>query len=159
MKKATTTILITSALAASLAAAVPVFAHEPGMRDGCGGHAYPMTFRGHGDLDSRIEHMTQRLNLSPEQRTAMRAIVDKERPQLRVLRDQLLDNRKQLRTLMVQDNADEAKVRTLADGQGKTMADLIVLRTRMKSEMARILTDQQRQQLHQHYGRKGPDNS
>jgi len=159
MKKATTTILITSALAASLAAAVPVFARGPDMPDHCAGRAQSMAFGRHGDPEARIERMAQRLNLSTEQRDAMRAIVDKARPQMRALRDRLTDNRTQLRTLTLQGNADEARVRTLADAQGKAMADLIVLRTQMRSEMDKVLTEPQRQQLRQRFGQRGPDNS
>jgi len=84
----------------------------------------------------------------------MRAILDQARPQMRALHDQLLDNRKQLPALM-QGTLDERQLRTLADARGKTIADLIVLRTNVHLKIGKVLTEQQREQLHQLRGGRG----
>jgi Spy/CpxP family protein refolding chaperone len=119
-----------------------------------GAHGYArggaMGFHGrgsYGDIDGRVERLADRLDLSKEQRNAMRAIVDKARPQMRDLRDRLVDNRKQLRALEREAKPDEARVTQLADAQGRAIAELIVLRTKIIGEMRGVLTDEQRSRL------------
>lgn len=110
---------------------------------GCSGGAHGQGWGdGHG-----IERMAQWLDLSAEQRTSVRAIEDKYRTQLRSLRDRMTDSRKALREATAQSEPDDTKVRMLADAQGKAMADMIVLRTRMLVEMQLVLTDAQRAKL------------
>ena len=70
----------------------------------------------------------------------MRAIVDKSRPQKRALRDTLGENRKQLRALMQQGTPSDGEVREIADAQGRTIADMIVLRTKIQADINAVLT-------------------
>lgn len=110
---------------------------------GCSGGAH-----GHGWGDGHgIEHMAHWLDLSADQRTSVRAIEDRYRPQLRRVHDRMTDSRKALRETASQSAPDDAKVRMLADAQGKAMADMIVLRTRMLAEMRPLLTETQRAKL------------
>ena len=110
---------------------------------GCSGGAHG---RGWGDGHG-IERMAQWLDLSADQRTSVHAIEDKYRPQLRSLRDQMTDSRKALREAAAQPVPDDAKVRMLADAQGKGVAEMIVLRARMFGEMRSLLTETQRAKL------------
>ena len=87
--------------------------------------------------------MADRLNLSEEQRQTINAIDDKYRPELRTLRQALVDNR----AALAKADLSDARVRELADAQGKTIADMIVARKHMRSEMVKVLTEEQRQQL------------
>ncbi len=151
MKHTTTTVIISAVLAGSLAAAVPAFARGMGSQGDCGHDRGGMSGR-HGDPEARIEHMTRKLNLDSKQRDAVRAITDKHQTEMRTLRDRMEDNRKQLRTLTVQGDADQNKVRTLADAQGKDMADMIMLRTQMQSEIDKVLTPAQREQMQKRRG-------
>lgn len=146
MKHTTTTVIISAVLAGSLAAAVPAFARGMGPDGDCP-HGGPGMSGMHGDPDARIEHMVRELKLDTKQRDAVRAITDKHRSEMRALRDRMADNHKQLHELTLQGDADEAKVRTLADAQGKDMADMIMLRTRMQAEIAKVLTPAQREQM------------
>lgn len=116
---------------------------------GCGG-AHGL---GRGDGHA-VERMAERLDLSADQRTSVRAIEDKYRPQLRTLRDKMTDSRKALREAAAQPAPDDARVRTLADAQGKAMADMIVVRTRMFGEMQQALSDEQRTKLRDFRERK-----
>jgi len=145
---------ITGAVGAGLAYAFPS-GGEHGCRDG----AHSMSFEGHrggyGDSDRMIEHMASSLDLSKQQRDAMYAIVDKARPQTRELRDRLVETHKQLRALTQQGTPKESEVRKLADAQGKAIADMIVLRTKVRAEIRGVLTDAQRQQLDQWRGQHG----
>ena len=84
------------------------------------------------------------LNLNEEQRQSMKAIDDKYRTKLRDLRQLLSDNRQALAKMDVTD----ARFRELAEAQGKTIADMIVARRYMRSEMDKVLTEEQRQKLY-----------
>jgi Spy/CpxP family protein refolding chaperone len=148
MKHTTTTVIISAVLAGSLAAAVPAFARGMGPGpDGDCPHGMSGMSGMHGDPEARIEQMVQKLNLDTKQRDAVRAIADKHRTETRALRDRMADNHKQLRAVTAQGDADAAKVRDLADAQGKDMADMIVLRARMQAEIAKVLTPAQREQM------------
>ena len=153
IKSLVVVMAITGAVGAGLAYALP-----PGGAQSCprGGHA--MSFRGHGgfgDSDRMIERLAARLNVSKEQRDAMYAVVDKARPQERALRDQLIETHTQLRALKQQGTPKESEVRKLADAQGKAIADMIVLRTKVQTEIRGVLTDAQRQQLDQWREQRG----
>jgi len=150
MKKDTLTLLITTLLAGMLEIN-PVFAHTP--VDAAGGcqHAYQHTRGAH------LYRMGKRLGLSQNQRTAIRAIFEQHRPEMRALRDAQIDNRHALMMLSETGNADAAQIRALADKQGKTVANMIVLRARMRSEINKILTDEQRKKMLR--GREHPNPS
>lgn len=145
------TSIVTAALVTTLVAGLAsgaASAHRGGFGGGDG--------FGHGMGGGRgIERMADWLDVTPAQRTSIRAIEDKYRPQMRTLRDQMADSRKALRDLSTQAKPDESKVRTLADAQGKAMSELIVLRTRMFGEMQQLLTDAQRAKLRD-FRERGP---
>jgi len=145
---------ITGAVGAGLAYAFPS-GGEHGCRDGSHAMSFAGHRGGHGDSDRMIEHMASSLDLSKQQRDAMYAIVDKARPQTRELRDRLVETHKQLRALTQQGTPKESEVRKLADAQGKAIADMIVLRTKVRAEIRGVLTDAQRQQLDQWRGQHG----
>ncbi len=156
MNRSIKSLLVVMAITGAVGAGV-AYAFPTGGPHGCrGGHA--MSFEGHrgyGDSDRMIERMASSLDLSKEQRDAMYAIADKARPQTRELRDRLIETRKQLRALMAQGTPKESEVRKLADAQGKDIADMIVLRTKVRMEINGVLTDAQRQQLEQWRGQRG----
>lgn len=155
MHKSIKTLFVGTALAGSVLAGL-AYAMPPGGGPGCAHGAGARGLGHHGlDSESAVERMTQRLDLSTEQRDKVRAIVDKARPQMRALRDQLSDNRQKLRALMQSGNAKEADIRKLADTQGKLMADKIVQRSRVHNEINAVLTPEQRETWQQQSGRHG----
>jgi periplasmic protein CpxP/Spy len=87
--------------------------------------------------------LADRLNLSEGQRQSFRAIEEKYWPELRDLQRVLSDNRKALAEL----DAKDARLRELAEAQGKTIADMIVARSQLRSEMKKALTAEQLQKL------------
>ena len=150
MKRLRTTLMVTALAAGGLAAAVPVFANAHGHGDrGCGHMSH---MGGYGSPGAGIERMARHLDLTGDQLTAVRAIEDKNRPQLRSLRDQMSANHRQLRELA--QAPDAGKLRSVADAQGKAIADMIVLRAEMRMEIDKVLTDKQREKLH-HMSGKG----
>lgn len=134
-------------LAGGLAAAVPVFAYGHYGHPGCGHKAHGAMGGGEGYSEIRIEHMAKRLDLTKDQLASVRSIVDKHRAQLRAVLDQLAENRSRLRAFAAESAPDEAKLRTTADRQGKAIADLIVIRTEMKAQINKVLTDDQRKKM------------
>jgi Spy/CpxP family protein refolding chaperone len=147
MKNATMTTLTTTLLAGSLMAA-PVLAHPSDWRHGA-------AFGLEGYAEQRVERMADKLNLTKDQLASIRAVFDQTRAQRRELHDRMIENRKQLRALTEQGTFDENEVRRLADAQGKVTADMIVLRTHVRAEIAKLLTPQQREQLKQFHARHG----
>ncbi len=142
--------VVTGAAVAGLAYAMP------GGGERCHHDGHGM---GHGGMgaEARIDRMADALDLSQKQRDQVRGIVDKSRPSMRELHDRMHDNRKQLRALMQQDKAPQGEVRRLADIQGKAVADMIVLRTQMRSEIRSVLTPEQREKSQSHRGKeRGP---
>lgn len=97
--------------------------------------------------DRQIERMAERLDLDDAQLASVRAIVDSYRDEQRALRDQLRGGRAQIRGLGASGEYDEEAVRALAEVQGDGMAELIVLKAQMFSEIAAVLTDEQREAL------------
>ena len=144
MNRLRSKLILTTLMVGGLGMAVPVLAHSHGER-GCGHMSHMGVY---GDPEARIVHMAKRLDLSADQLASVRSIVDKARPQLRSLRDQMAANHKQLRKLDKDATPDAGQLRSIADAQGKAIADMIVLRTDMRSEIDKVLTDKQREKLH-----------
>ncbi|MGA8761659.1 MAG: Spy/CpxP family protein refolding chaperone [Candidatus Sulfotelmatobacter sp.] len=104
----------------------------------------------HGHEFGHGEHMmgfsAKRLNLSEEQQTQMKTIMQKEDPTLKPLFQQLHQVHAQLKQYS-EGAYDEAKVRTLATQESQTQVELTVQLTRVHNEMFQVLTpDQQAQE-------------
>jgi Spy/CpxP family protein refolding chaperone len=110
----------------------------------------PMPTHGHGF--GRAEYMlgfyADYLNLSDAQQAQMKAILQKERPTLKPLMQQMHQVRQQLKQYE-EGTFDEAKVRALATQQAATMVELSVQRTRIHNELFQVLTADQQTQLKQ----------
>ncbi len=124
----------------------------PGMGHG----GYGMGYGRHGfDSEARVDRMAAMLDLTKEQRDKVRAIVDKSTPKTRELRDKIADNRTQLHALMQQDKPKDADIRKLADEKGKLVAEMIVQRTKVRSEIHAVLTPEQREKVQQRMQHRG----
>ena len=102
-------------------------------------HAYGM--RGHG-----MAFMAKRLNLTDEQKTQMKAIMEKERPAMKPLMQQQHQIEQQLRQY-VEGPFDEAKVQALAAQKAQIQAQLTVAETRVHNQMYALLTPDQQSQV------------
>lgn len=96
-----------------------------------------------------MQRMADKLELTPEQRTSVKAVVEKSKPQMAEFREKMRANRKALRELARDGKADDAKVAALAQEKGTLVADMTIERTRMRSDIRAILTDTQRDKLKQ----------
>lgn len=143
MNKTTAAFLITALAAVGIATAVADDGW-PGHGEHPGSHC-KNRHMGH-DVDGHLAHMTEQLDLTPDQRVQVRAILDQAQPALDELRARMGENRKQLQALTQTEAPGDAAIRALADDQGKLKAEMIVQRSRVQVEINKVLTPDQREQ-------------
>ena len=102
----------------------------------------PGAFRGHF-----IERARERLGLTDEQVTQIRAVLKSEKDSLTTLLERLHDARIGLREAIRAQNATEASVRAASARVAAVQADLAVERLRIFARISPILTDEQRARL------------
>lgn len=107
----------------------------------------------------RMMYMMKTLDLTTEQRQAIRKIKNESRDQMEVKRDELFEIRKALREQGTADKYDEAKVRELADAKAKITADMTVQRIKTMHQIRKELTAEQLAELdemkNQRFERRG----
>jgi len=86
--------------------------------------------------------------LSDAQREKLDALRDEMRQDMRERMDAARDDRRALRDAF-RDRADVEAVRPLAERRGRRVTGMILARARVRSELAAILTEEQRQALRQ----------
>jgi len=108
----------------------------------------PMHGHAHGfGMDGRGMHfMAQYLNLTDEQKTQMKAVMQKEHPAMKPLFQQSRQIDQQLRQY-VEGPFDEAKVRTLATQEAQVEVEMTVAQTRIHNEMYQLLTPEQQTKM------------
>jgi len=100
----------------------------------------------HFGMRDHMMGFSRELNLTADQKAQMKAIMEKERPTLKPLFQQVHQTRTQLKQYS-EGTYDEAKVRTLAQQESQSQVELTVQMTRIHNELFQVLTpDQQAQQ-------------
>ncbi len=110
-----------------------------------GGAALAFGPRG-GDGPAHIERLADQLEVSAEQRTALREVVDTSRPQSRELMDRARANRRAFQALDPLAEDYSSRVEALAVEHGEISAQMLRLRAGQRAEIQAILTEEQRQQ-------------
>jgi Spy/CpxP family protein refolding chaperone len=105
------------------------------------------------DEGKYLDRMTEQLKLTPDQRTSVQAVLQKSKPQMTNIREKMQTNRKALREVKREDKSDGNQVQALARERGDLVADMIIQRSKVRSEIQQILTDTQREQMKQMRGR------
>jgi len=112
----------------------------------------PPAMHGHGHEMGMHEHMigffSKQLNLTDEQRTQMKAALQKEHPAMKPLFQQQHQIDVQLRQY-VEGTFDAAKVQALAAQKAQIQAQMTVAETRIHNELYQLLTPDQQSQLKQ----------
>lgn len=107
-------------------------------------------FRGDQRGDGMM-HMMKKLdltlNLTKEQRQAVRNIKKDTRDKVEDKRDEMFDIRKELHEQATAENYDAAKVQKLADTKAKLMSELAVQRVETMQRIRKELTAEQLEQL------------
>jgi Spy/CpxP family protein refolding chaperone len=114
MKKVYIGIALAVVVAAGTLAAVRAHAHA-----------------GHGMFGHHLGWIARKLDLTDAQKIQIQTMIQAERPNFEPLLKQLASNHQQMLAATHGGNFDEAQVRTLANQQAQTLADLIVVRERV----------------------------
>lgn len=99
--------------------------------------------RGFGRHNFR-EMIARELNLTAEQKTQIEQIIESEKTNIKPLVQQLAEHRRQLKALGTDGTFNEAQVRAIAQQQGQTMSEMIVVKERIQSRIFAVLTPEQR---------------
>src|SRR5208337_3441826 len=102
---------------------------------------------GFGGPGDDFHYMLDQLDLTSDQQTQVKAVFAKEKPTLQPLMEQMRQNRNAENALEAAGPFDEAKTRALATQNAQTMVELQVEHARIKSEIMRILTADQKAKL------------
>ncbi len=129
MKKATIAILAIAILGLG---AIFIFAQKGGMKYGRG-------FGGHG-----FERIAEKLNLSDEQKTQVRTILEDSKTRIKPLMETLRTNHEQIKNLGTDGVFNEAQVQQIAAAQAETTKQLIIEKEKTKAQIFTILTPDQR---------------
>ena len=108
---------------------------------GPGGH-----FRD-GHKGDRMMHVMKKLDLTDEQKQAVRSIKDESQEQMASKRDEMSDIRKALHEQQSAETYDAAKVRELADARANIMSDMTVQKVETMNRIRKQLTAEQREKL------------
>ena len=142
--------LIGGLLISSIAVAVPQ--PDTDSKDGARGchhgkHAGMMGqgIKGEGRF---LDRMADRLELTTEQRSSVKAALEKSKPQMTAIKEKMRTNRKALRELG-RDGSDDSRVQALARERGDLVASLVIERSKIRSDIQQILTDTQQEQMKQ----------
>jgi len=106
------------------------------------GHHMGMGMEGH------MHFLAAKLNLTDDQKTQMKTLMEKERPTMQPLHQQERQIDQQLRQY-VEGNFDQAKVAALAAQKAQIQAQLTVEETKIHNQLYQLLTDDQKTQLKQ----------
>ncbi len=101
---------------------------------------------GFGMDDHMMGFFAKQLNLTDDQKTQMKAVMQKEHPAMKPLMQQQRQIERQLRQY-VEGTYDEAKVRALATQKAQVDVELTVAQTRVHNELYQLLTPDQQAQL------------
>ncbi len=113
---------------------------------------------GGGPMFGRV---LRNLDLTDQQRTEIRKIMETERSVMQPVHEQMRANREALQAATKDGQFNEAEITKLAEKQGELMAQMIVSRERVQSQIWQMLTPEQRDKLakwrENHQGGQGQD--
>lgn len=131
MKKALIAFLVMAVVGLG---AVFIFAQKGG-RNGFG----KTGFGGRG-----FERIAQKLNLTDEQKTQVKTILEDSKTRVKPLVESLKENRKQSENLGFDGTFNEEQVNQIAASQSETMKQLFIEKEKTKAQIFAILTPEQR---------------
>jgi len=131
MKKGLIILLVMAILGTG---AVFIFAQK-GKREGFG----PMGFGGRG-----FERIAQKLNLTDEQKTQVKTILEDSKTRVKPLMETMRENHSLAEKLGTDGSFDEEQVNRIADSQSETMKQLFIEKEKTKAQIFAVLTPEQR---------------
>jgi periplasmic protein CpxP/Spy len=110
--------------------------------------------RGFGMDGHMLGFFSHYLDLTDAQQAQIKQIMEKEKPTIQPLLQQIGQGHQQLRQLEQADTFDEAKVRALVAQNSQALTELIVQKARIQSELMQVLTPDQKAKFIQFMNRK-----
>ncbi len=101
----------------------------------------------HGDPGRMLERMTEKLGLSAEQQTSIKAIMDATRPQMRSLHQQIRANAMKLHQTPPDDPNYASLVSEVSQTSGALASKMVELHASLRTQMYATLTPAQKQQF------------
>ncbi len=141
MKRVTLLIALVALFVVGFGTAFAAQAQGPGGRRGGG----PRGAAGEGA--PLLGFIGRHLDLTDEQKAEVKKIVDAERTIMQPIHQQMQKNREALKEATKDGQFNETQVTQLAQQQGELMAQMIVSRERVKAQVYKILTPEQREKL------------
>ena len=133
MKKA---LIVFTLMALLGVGAVFIFAQKGGKRDGFGGRT---GFGGRG-----FERVAEKLNLSDEQKTQVKTILEESKTRVKPLMDSRRENRKQSESLGTDGTFNEELVNQLAAQNAENAKQIFIEKEKTKARIFAVLTPDQR---------------
>jgi periplasmic protein CpxP/Spy len=133
MKKATIAILAIAILGLG---AIFIFAQKGDKKDGFGG--------GKGFGERGFMRIAEKLNLSDEQKTQVKTILDDSKTRVQPLMESLKTNHEQAENLGTDGNFNEEQVNQIAAAQAETTKQLFIEKEKTKAQIFAVLTTEQR---------------
>lgn len=94
-----------------------------------------------------VERLGKELNLSADQASQIKALLEAERPQITALMDEMREQRQQLRQAEEATTFDEEAVRTIATAMAQVEIERTIARVKIQTEINAILSAEQLAQL------------
>ncbi len=104
--------------------------------------------------DRGIRAMLHGLKLSEEQRDQVFAVLHAQAPQLRANAKQRRNAVRELRTLVLADNFDQVRAKTLSESLSQAVAADAMIRSRSANQIYQALTPEQRQLVQERVARR-----
>jgi protein CpxP len=139
VKKLTSTLLIAALLTLSPLTFAKGHNHDRKGPD----HEKPLPMQ----VVERMHHVLKQLDLSEEQKTAIKAEFKSMKEETKPLMQELQKGRAELHELLIADDYDAAAVSTLADRQGAATADMVRISAATVRSVMDELTVEQRAQV------------
>ncbi len=95
----------------------------------------------------RLLVLRSELNITPEQRQKIRAVIMEHRTEIAATVKEVRAKRVALRNAVLSGKADEAAIRTAAHELGEAVADAAVKAAHLRNDLAPILTSEQRAKI------------
>lgn len=99
------------------------------------------------DPSRMLDHMTAELDLTAEQREAVRETLESRREETRALHEQLRANHRELRNLDPTDPNYQTLANTLAQRRGELTSRMTLLRSRTHADIMTVLDEEQQAKL------------
>lgn len=158
MKHMAFSLLVAGLLLAAVIATGAAVAHDhyPGPRHAPAAYGwmdYDSMPRGpHGFYGGDPSHLEE-LDLSTDQKKAIRDILAQTRSKARDLGESLVDNQEEIRDA-VSDKGYGPEVEKLAQRQGELIGNMIALRAKTRSQINGVLDEDQKKKLKEHHGER-----